>query len=154
MLALIGGYRLVVSKQPIDLLTAGLVVVAAVAAIAHRNAVGGLEARGRGEAESFARILRGLSRSVSADAIVAAILDDLIDATAADHVVLVRRRPGSPIARGDARHAPPGHSDDRDDAAASRCSTRRLAKLGIRSASPSGLGRRTARPPRRRPCTR
>ena len=93
MLALIGGYRLVVVRQPIDFLTAGLVVVAAVAAIAHRNAVAGLESRGRGEAESFARILRGLSRSVSADAIVAAILDDLIDATAADHVVLVRRRP-------------------------------------------------------------
>ena len=93
MLALIGGYRLVVVRQPIDFLTAGLVVVAAVAAIAHRNAVAGLESRGRGEAESFARILRGLSRSVSADAIVAAILDDLIDATAADHVVLIRRRP-------------------------------------------------------------
>ena len=93
MLALIGGYRLVVIRQPIDFLTAALVVVAAVAAIAHRNAVAGLESRGRGEAESFARILRGLSRSVSADAIVAAILDDLIDATAADHVVLVRRRP-------------------------------------------------------------
>jgi diguanylate cyclase (GGDEF)-like protein len=93
VLALIGGYRLVVIRQPIDFLAAGFVVVAAVAAIAHRNAVAGLESRGRGEAESFARILRGLSRSVSADAIVAAILDDLIDATAADHVVLVRRRP-------------------------------------------------------------
>ena len=93
MLALIAGYRLVVVRQPIDLLTAALVVVAAVAAVAHRNAVAGLEARGRGEAESFARILRGLSRSVSADSIVAAILDDLIDATAADHVVLIRRRP-------------------------------------------------------------
>jgi len=93
VLALIAGYRLVALRQPIDLLTAALVVVAAVAAISHRNAVAGLEARGRGEAESFARILRGLSRSVSADSIVAAILDDLIDATAADHVVLVRRRP-------------------------------------------------------------
>ena len=78
--------------RPVDWLTVGLVIVAAVAAIAHRNAVAGLESRGRGEAESFARILRGLSHSVSADAIVAAILDDLIDATAADHVVLVRRR--------------------------------------------------------------
>jgi diguanylate cyclase (GGDEF)-like protein len=91
-LALINGIRLVVDKQPADWLTIGLIVVAAVAAIAHRNAVGGLEARGRGEAESFARILRGLSHSVSADAIVSAILEDLIDATAADHVVLVRRR--------------------------------------------------------------
>ena len=91
-LALINGIRLVADKQPADWLTIGLIVVAAVAAIAHRNAVGGLEARGRGEAESFARILRGLSHSVSADAIVSAILEDLIDATAADHVVLVRRR--------------------------------------------------------------
>ena len=93
VLALIAGVRLVAFKQPIDWLTVGLVVVAAVAAIAHRNAVAGLEARGRGEAESFARILHGLSRSVSAEAVVSAILDDLIDATAADHVVLVRRRP-------------------------------------------------------------
>jgi diguanylate cyclase (GGDEF)-like protein len=93
VLALIAGYRLVVIRQPIDFLTAALVILAAVAAVAHRNAVAGLEARGRGEAESFARILRGLSRSVSADSIVSAILDDLIDATAADHVVLVRRRP-------------------------------------------------------------
>ena len=94
LLAVISGIRLVVSRQPVDLLLAALVVLAAVAAVAHRNAVGGLESRGRGEAESFARILRGLSRSVSAEAIVSAIVEDLIDATAADHVVLVRRRPG------------------------------------------------------------
>ena len=93
MLALIAGVRLVALRQPIDWITVALIVVAAVAAIAHRNAVVGLQARGRGEAESFARILRGLSRSVSAEAIVDAILDDLIDATGADHVVLVRRRP-------------------------------------------------------------
>jgi diguanylate cyclase (GGDEF)-like protein len=93
VLALIAGVRLVVFKQAIDWLTVGLVIVAAVAAIAHRNAAASLEVRGRAEAESFARILRGLSRSVSAEAIVDAILDDLIDATAADHVVLVRRRP-------------------------------------------------------------
>ncbi len=83
-----------VFRDPIDFLTAALVIVAAIAAVAHRNAVGGLEARGRGEAESFARILRGLSRSVSADAIVSAMVEDLLDATHADHVVLVRRRPG------------------------------------------------------------
>jgi diguanylate cyclase (GGDEF)-like protein len=92
LLALTNGIRLVTERQPIDWLTVGLVVVAAIAAIAHRNAVAGLESRGRGEAESFARILRGLSHSVSADAIVSAILEDLVDATAADHVVLVRRR--------------------------------------------------------------
>lgn len=93
MLALIAGVRLVAFKQAIDWLIIGLVIVAAVAATAHRNAAASLEVRGRAEAESFARILRGLSRSVSAEAIVDAILDDLIDATAADHVVLVRRRP-------------------------------------------------------------
>ncbi|MBI2780485.1 MAG: GGDEF domain-containing protein [Chloroflexi bacterium] len=91
-LAVVNGFRLATERQPVDWLTVGLVIVAAVAAIAHRNAVAGLESRGRGEAESFARILRGLSHSVSADAIVSAILDDLIAATAADHVVLVRRR--------------------------------------------------------------
>jgi diguanylate cyclase (GGDEF)-like protein len=94
VLALISGLRLVVFRQPIDWLTAVLVVLAAIAAVAHRNAVAGLESRGRGEAESFARILRGLSRSVSADAIVSAMVEDLLDATNADHVVLVRRRPG------------------------------------------------------------
>jgi len=94
LLAVISGIRLVVFREQVDLLLAALVVLAAVAAVAHRNAVGGLESRGRGEAESFARILRGLSRSVSAEAIVSAIVEDLIDATAADHVVLVRRRPG------------------------------------------------------------
>lgn len=91
LLALTNGIRLVTERQPIDWLTVGLVIVAAIAAVAHRNAVGGLEARGRGEAESFARILRGLSRSVHAEAIVSAILEDLVDATSADHVVLVRR---------------------------------------------------------------
>jgi GAF domain-containing protein len=84
--------RVISSRNPIDLGPVIVVAVAAIAAIGHRNAVAGLEARGRGEAESFARILRGLSRSVSADAVVAAIMDDLVDATGADHVVVVRRR--------------------------------------------------------------
>src|SRR4051794_5350345 len=92
LLVITTGARVLGSGGAFDWLTVALVFVAAVAAIGHRNAVAGLQARGRGEAESFARILRGLSRSVSADAIVAAILDDLVDATEADHVVLVRRR--------------------------------------------------------------
>ncbi|HEV2006411.1 MAG TPA: hypothetical protein VGQ85_07330, partial [Candidatus Limnocylindrales bacterium] len=83
--------RLLTSRAVVDVIPVVVVAVAAVAAIGHRNAVAGLEARGRGEAESFARILRGLSRSVSADAVVAAIMDDLVDATGADHVVVVRR---------------------------------------------------------------
>ncbi len=47
------------------------------------------------EAESFARILRGLSRSVSPDAIVGAIAEELGTGTGADHVSVVRRRPES-----------------------------------------------------------
>ena len=47
----------------------------------------------RTEAESFARILRGLARSVSPDAIVDAIVEELGAGTGADHVVVVRRRP-------------------------------------------------------------
>jgi diguanylate cyclase (GGDEF)-like protein len=92
LLLVIAGVRLAAERQPIDWLTLGLVVVAAIAAVAHRNAVGGLESRERSEAESFARILRGLSRSISAEAMVSAIVDDLLAATEADHVVVTRRR--------------------------------------------------------------
>ncbi|HJW22930.1 MAG TPA: GGDEF domain-containing protein [Candidatus Limnocylindrales bacterium] len=91
-LGLIALLRVAVERQPLDWLLAVAVVVAAVAAIGHRNAVAGLEVRRRGEAESYASILRGLSRSVSADSIVGAIIDDLLAATGADHVAVVRRR--------------------------------------------------------------
>lgn len=91
-LALIAGARVLFEGGAFDWLVLVAVAVAAVAAVGHRNAVAGLEARRRAEAESYARILRGLSRSVSADSIVGAIMDDLLDATVADHVALVRRR--------------------------------------------------------------
>jgi two-component system cell cycle response regulator len=68
-----------------------VVLVAGVAAIVYGSAVGELDARRRGEAESFARILSGLSRSVSPDAIVDAIVEELGHATGADHIVVVRR---------------------------------------------------------------
>jgi diguanylate cyclase (GGDEF)-like protein len=91
-LALLAGARLAFERQSLDWVVLVAVGVAAIGAIGHRNAVAGLEARRRSEAESYARILRGLSRSVSADSIVEAIMDDLVDATGADHVALVRRR--------------------------------------------------------------
>jgi diguanylate cyclase (GGDEF)-like protein len=69
----------------------GVVLIAGLAAFIHGESVAALDARRRGEAESFARILRGLSRSVSPDAIVDAIADELGGATGADHVVVVRR---------------------------------------------------------------
>ncbi len=93
LLTAITGFRALTAQDGLAWIPLAAVGVAALAAIAHRNAVIDLESRGRAEAESFARILRGLSRSVSADAIVGAIVDDLADATGADHVVVVRRRP-------------------------------------------------------------
>ena len=92
VLLVIAAARVVLERQALDWLVLGAAVVAAIAAIGHRNVVAGLEARRRTEAESFARILGGLSRSISADAIVAAIMDDLVDGTGADHVAVVRRR--------------------------------------------------------------
>ena len=93
LLGLITAVRALTSGDSLDWLPVVGVVIAAVAAILHRNAVANLEVRGREEAENFARILQGLSRSVSVDAIVGAIIDDLADGTGADHVVIVRRRP-------------------------------------------------------------
>ena len=74
-----------------DRLLLVVVLVAGFAAFIHGSAVSDLDARRRDEAESFARILSGLSRSVSPDAIVDAIAEDLGQATGADHVVVVRR---------------------------------------------------------------
>ncbi|TAK01675.1 MAG: GGDEF domain-containing protein [Chloroflexota bacterium] len=93
LLGLITGVRALTSGDGLDWIPVAAVGIAALAASLHRNAVAGLEARGRAEAENFARILQGLSRSVSVDAIVGAIVDDLAEGTGADHVVVVRRRP-------------------------------------------------------------
>jgi diguanylate cyclase (GGDEF)-like protein len=83
--------------RPIDVVFAGLVVVVGCAAILHRNALQALEVGGREEAESVARILQGLSRSVSPDAIVGAIVENLGRETGADHIVVVRRRDGDSL---------------------------------------------------------
>jgi diguanylate cyclase (GGDEF)-like protein len=84
---------LVDGADAVDALLVALLVVAAASAAWRERTVRELEARGRTEAESFARILRGLSRSVSPDAIVAAIVSELGDVAAADHVVVVQERP-------------------------------------------------------------
>src|SRR4051812_38611251 len=83
--------------RPVDLAVTGLIVVVGFAAVRHRIAVQRLEEGRWTEAESFARILQGLSRSISPDAIVGAIVDELGAGTGADHVVIVRRRPESPV---------------------------------------------------------
>ena len=81
----------------IDWILAGMVLVVGLAVVIHREAVAALEDARRSEAESFARILQGLSRSVSPDAIVEAIVEEVGTASGADHVVVVRLRPGTKI---------------------------------------------------------
>ncbi len=76
---------------------AAAVIAVAVAAAFARRSVAQREAGTREEVENFARILQGFSRAVSPDAIVEAIMGELGPGTEADHLVVVRRRPGAPI---------------------------------------------------------
>ncbi len=85
--------RFATDPGPLDVLVLALVAAVAFAAMRERGRVVGSEGTRRTEAESFARILRGLSRSVSPDAIVDAIVEELGVGTGADHVAVVRRRP-------------------------------------------------------------
>jgi diguanylate cyclase (GGDEF)-like protein len=49
------------------------------------------------EAESFSRLLQALSRSVSPNAVIEAIVHELGAATGADHVAVVQMRPGGAV---------------------------------------------------------
>jgi diguanylate cyclase (GGDEF)-like protein len=93
VLGLVEAARLVAAPQPVDVLVLGLAVGAGICIVLERDDAAGSEGIRRTEAESFARILRGLARSVSPDAIVDAIVEELGTGTGADHVVVVRRRP-------------------------------------------------------------
>jgi len=88
------------STNPFGVIVVGLVATVGGAAWLHRRAVLVLDTSRRTEAESFARILQGLSRSVSPAAVVEAMVGDLGWVTAADHCVVVRLEPdsGSPVA--------------------------------------------------------
>jgi len=81
----------------LDWVVIALLGVAGAAGLVNRQAVTALETGRRAEAESFARILSGLSRSISPDAILSAIVDELARATDADHIVVVRRRPDARV---------------------------------------------------------
>ena len=85
--------RLLVDPRPADLAVLAVLVLLGLAAVREREDPDGSAGSRQTEAESFARILRGLARSVSPDAIVDAIVDELGTGTGADHVVVVRRRP-------------------------------------------------------------
>jgi diguanylate cyclase (GGDEF)-like protein len=76
-----------------DMVLLALLVAVGLAAVRHDQAANGLEIARRSEAESVARILQGLSRSVSPEAIVEAIVGDLGAGTGADHIVVVTRQP-------------------------------------------------------------
>ena len=95
----------------LDWVVIGLLIVAGIAGIIHRDAVSVLETGRRAEAESFARILSGLSRSISPDAILGAIVDELARATDADHIVVVRRRPDTRLLDATLVSARPGVPD-------------------------------------------
>jgi diguanylate cyclase (GGDEF)-like protein len=97
LLGLIAVLRLGVEARRMDWFMAGLIVVVGLAAVRHRLAVQALEVGRRVEAESFARILKGLSRSISPDAIMAAIVEEIGTGTGADHIVVVRRRPDARV---------------------------------------------------------
>ncbi|CAN5457816.1 hypothetical protein BH20CHL7_BH20CHL7_05470 [soil metagenome] len=96
-----------------DWLLLGLAVVAGIAAVVHVRAVERLEARRREESASFTRILSGLSRSVSADAIVDAIVEEVGRASEADHLVVVRRRPDARVREARLVSSSPGVPDSR-----------------------------------------
>jgi len=97
-LGLIAVLRLALNGTgPTDWAIAGLIMVVGLAAVRHRIAVQALESGRRAEAESFTRILQGLSRSISGDAIVTAIVEELGAGTGADHVVIARRRPDARV---------------------------------------------------------
>ncbi len=99
--------------RPIDWAILALVLIVGVAATRHRDAVAALEVGRREEAESFARILFSLSRSVSPDAIIAAIVGELGEATGADHIVVARRRPDARVLEATLVSARPGVPDSR-----------------------------------------
>jgi diguanylate cyclase (GGDEF)-like protein len=93
LLAVVTILAFLTSPSFLDAFVALLVAALGLATLVERRAVAALEARRHAESESFTRILSGLSRSVSPDAIVAAIVEELGSGTDADHVVVVRRRP-------------------------------------------------------------
>jgi diguanylate cyclase (GGDEF)-like protein len=111
VLGLISVLRVAVDPRPIDWALLGLVFVVGYAAIRHREAVSVLETGRREEAESFARILSSLSRSVSPDAILSAIVTELAEATGADHIVIARRRADARVLEATLVSARPGVPD-------------------------------------------
>ena len=81
----------------LDWALAGAVAIAAGAAYSYHQSIGRTGERRRAEVESYARLLQGLSRSLSPEAVLLAIVEELAASTDADHLVVVRRRPDARI---------------------------------------------------------
>ena len=90
-------FGLVTRGSVLDWALAGAVAIAAGAAYTYHAAIGRLGERRRSEVESYARLLQGLSRSLSPEAVLGAIVEELAASTDADHLVVVRRRPDARI---------------------------------------------------------
>ena len=114
VLGVLATFRVVFEpSRQMNWVIAGLIVVVGFAAVRNRFAVQALEAGRRAETESFARILQGLSRSVSPESIMDAIVEEIGTGTGADHIVVVRRRPESRVLEAklvNARTSGPGSS--------------------------------------------
>jgi diguanylate cyclase (GGDEF)-like protein len=80
-----------------DLLVSIVIAALAGSAVVAARMSGMEVERRNAESESFGRILRALSRSVSPDAVVEAIVHELGAVTDADHVAVVRVRPGGTV---------------------------------------------------------
>jgi diguanylate cyclase (GGDEF)-like protein len=85
------------TSGPADLALSIAITGLVASAVINARASGSEVERRNSEAESFSRIMRALSRSVSPDAVVEAIVQELGAATDADHVAVVRLRPGSAV---------------------------------------------------------
>jgi diguanylate cyclase (GGDEF)-like protein len=81
----------------VDLMLALAISGLVISAVLNARSSGMEVERRHSETESFSRIVRALSRSVSPNAVVEAIVHELGAATSADHVAVVRLRPGSDV---------------------------------------------------------
>ncbi|MBA2489608.1 MAG: sensor domain-containing diguanylate cyclase [Chloroflexi bacterium] len=77
--------------QPLEMLQAAILVAIAVSVAVQRRTTARVGRRRQARERSFTRILQGLSRSVSPESIVAAIMDELRFTSGADHVVVARQ---------------------------------------------------------------
>ncbi len=80
-----------------DLALAIATALLVASAVLNARASGILVERRHSEAESFGRLLQALSRSVSPNAVIEAIVHELGSATRADHVAVVQKRRGGTV---------------------------------------------------------